>query len=559
MNMLQAVLILGAFASAGWLLRLVWSRFEANDARWIIWIMQRQRGRRWLNYRVDDNIIPASLGYPILFHWALAKLPEKQWVRVGFILNAGFDIMLGAATFAAMAAMGSQEIAFVPAEARVAAACAAGVLVMFAPCLFPPTARLMAFNGRAVGLLLYFVFAVPLGCFAITGEWPWLFCSSVMFVIILLSSQFSFQACVATIIGLALAYRSPWYVVGPVGVTALAWMIRPVGVREPLRYFAGLAVWQYQNRWRNTTPAVRARWISALYKELFVLRRMDQVWRWLFVHSPHVLCVLYGPTYVALGVLAILDPQARSLMVENPIAQFCLAVPIIMAATALATSFQPLSIFGQAERYLEYGTPFSAALVCWLLLRNSQSMLQGGGWIALVFAGGLIVITINLLLTMSMRQRADSGSGTAGGTNFDQGRPSFLDWIKAGDGPIRILPVPMNRSVSLRTFMMQEPRWQLRTLYDWLSPDGEKPLAYMSRYMVGQHYTPQTLHAAFKEHDFNGVLVFKPEGCVWNGTTHTRDAKAMFGEFGDTLTLLGEDDRYALYWAENRVNAGAGN
>lgn len=530
MNAAGAIAIFAAAAVAGWLLRLVWARFAADDARWLLWILTRQEGRGWLHYRVEDNVVPAALGYPILFHWALARLPRRLWVRAGFAINALCDVIVAGIVFVTVVAV----------WARPDAACVAALLVLGAPCYFPPTSRLMAFNGRAAGLLLYVLFCLALAGYAVAGSWASLVAAGVLLALIVLTSQFAFQAAVPTLLAVSIAFGSVAIALVPTAFVAAAWLVRPIGLREPLAYFAGLYRWQYANRHNDTAPAVRSRWLRMTVQAIFVHRQWSLAWRWLLLHSPIVCSILYGPVVLAVGWMLVARDRALLELLADPAARFCLAAAAAMVATALATSFQPLSIFGQAERYLEFATPFAAVLVA---LRS-----PGAAALCALAAASAAVIAINLAVTAVLRRR-DPESWRA---NLGLDRPAFLDWLPAGEGAVRLLTVPMSRAPTLTLAATREGARPIVTIYDWLSFDGEPPLSYMSRSMVGQRYTPHTLRQLAREHEFQGFVLFKKEAWVLHEGRPVSEPAVIFSEFDPPPKLAGEDGRYALYWSESR-------
>lgn len=522
-----AVAVVAAASVAGWLLRLVWARFAADDARWLLWILTRQEGRAWLHYRVEDNVVPAVLGYPVLFHWALARLPRRLWVRAGFAINASFDLIVAWLVFALVLVSSSSP----------PAACAAGLIVLFAPCFFPPTSRLMAFNGRAAGLLLHALFTAAMAGFVLAGSWAALLAAGALLVVIILTSQFAFQAAVPTMLAVAIAFGSWAVLFVPGAVVGAAWLLRPIGLREPLAYFGGLYRWQFVNRHRETGPDVRSRWLTMALQAI-ARRQWSNAWRWLLVHSPIVLSILYGPVVIAAAWLVVWEGAA---LARDPAVRFCLSVTAAMAATALATSFQPLSIFGQAERYMEYATPAAIIAVA--------PVLSPAG-LALILAASGAVIGINLAVTAALRRR-DRRSWRL---NLGLERPSFLDWLPGGvpEKPLRLLAVPMSRAPTLTMAAAGHEARRVETIYDWLSIDGEPPLAYMSRYMVGQRYTPQTLRQLAADHGFQGVVLFKQQAQVWHDGRPVTDPAVIFAAFQDAPTLVQQDDDHALYWLGTR-------
>ncbi len=533
----DGILVLALLLVPAYLLRLLFSVFEANDARWILWLLGRLREQRWLDYRVETNLVPATLGYPVLYHWLLSRLPERFWVRFGYLSNAGFDLAIGVAVFLGLLHVWPGS-AGTDANARALAATA---LFLFAPCLFPPTARLMAFNGRAFGLVLQFVSTLGLGAYLVEGHALGLVLSGACFIGLVLSSQFGFQAAVATFLGVGLWSRSVAVLLLPIVSLALAWAVPALGAREPLRYFAGLYRWQYRNRHSGTMPTARARWWRDVAIEIFQARRVRYLWRHLLLSAPQFICVIYAPTVVAGLVLFFDDREAAARVFGEPWADFSLSVAVSLVAAAVLTGFQPFSIFGQAERYLENAAPFTAALFAALAFERGPTSGDALAACTLVGLASLTVCLVNAATVAAL-----NGAWLRGGDGLESTSETTLtEWLEAVPHAQRLLTVPMSRGQTLAASL--GPDTPIRVLYDWLSLDGEAPLLYMERFLVGLHWTPETLASAFREFACDGVVVFKKEAWAWHEERIQSGTTLLFDGLRDTLVCVHEDEEHALW------------
>jgi len=536
----EGLLALALLAAPAYLLRLLFSAFEANDARWILWILHRLRAKHWLRYDVEDSLVPATLGYPVLYHWLLSRLPQRWWVRAGYLSNAAFDLVIGIVMFFVLRDLwpgGTTET-----ERSMRALAGAG-LFLFAPCLFPPTARLMAFNGRAFGLLLQFALALGLGAWTVEGYALGLLLAGVAFVGLVLGSQFGFQAGIVTFLGVGLWSRSLIVLLLPLLCLGAAWSIPALGAREPLRYFAGLYRWQYRNRHAGTMPAARGRWWRDVAIEIFQARRLRYLWRHLLLSAPQVICVLYAPTVIAAVVLALDDREAAARVLASPWGDFSLSVAGSLVVAAALTCHQPFSIFGQAERYLENAAPFTAALCAALAFERSPAAGSALGVCLLIGLASLAVCLLNATTVAAL-----NGLWLRGGVNLlGAESPSFVRWLEACPKAERLLAVPMSRGQTLTSAVNRGGRLRVRTLYDWLSLDREQPLAYMERFLVGLHWTRDSLAVAFQEFSCDGIMVFKKEAWAWHEGRIQPGAELLFESLGRVLTCVNEDEEYALW------------
>lgn len=530
--MIVSVATAGFLLLAAYAQRLVFSAFEANDQRWILWLLRRQAGRRWVHYAVEDNLVPADLGYPVLFHWLLARLPRGAWVPAGFLLNAAFDLLSAVGVALLVALLWTNG-----GDGHGWAAIAAGAAFLFCPALLPPTARMMAFNGRAFGLLLFNLYALVLGAHLVTGHWFFIALAVVLLVAITLSSQFAFQAAVALTVVVTAWYQA-WFA-GAVTLVAFGALaaIRVVGLREPLRYFAGLYRWAFANRHRNTAPAVRSRWY-VMARTHWRARQWRALWLSLFMHSAPVIIALYGVWVWVVLALALETPSSSW---RDPVMEYATVASFAMLATAVLTSFQPFSIFGQAERYLENGAAPTAVVLGGLLVASHDGATFAA--VALALGAAFAVIGLNMLTILVQHGRLLSGNPL----DFAVPEGPYVEWLEGRPGPLRILTVPMARGQTLIEAFHAHGRHDVSTLYDWLSPKAEPALDYMSRYLVGQSYSPERVAAACKDLGADLIVVFKREAHLWTGERHEQGTDVVVRALRGCHSLVGENDDYAVF------------
>ena len=524
---------------SAYLLRLVFSAFEANDQRWILWLLRRLQGKPWLTYDVDECVFKADLGYPILFHWLLARLPERHWVVSGFLLNAGFDVVIAVGVWACA----FWALPFVAPEWSGGAAAVAALAFLWSPSLLPPTARMMAFNGRAFGLLLYYCFLLAAAIHLLSGSWVALVAAGVVVVVIVLSSQFAAQATVAVTVGLTLWFSSWTLPLGIAAILGLSLLIPRLGVREPLRYFGGLYRWAYANRHRNTAPSARSRWWN-MARAHWRHRQWRALTLALFLHSPPIIGLLYGVWVWAAGIAVLSTPGAVEVL-QQPMMQLCVAVIVSMLVTTVVTGCQPFSIFGQAERYLEFAAAPAALVLAGTLFSGDAGH---GGW--LIAAAGLVallVVNINIV-TILVQRNLLLGIKTA---DLEREIPPFVGWLDQRPGPLRLLSIPMTRGQTVTEAFAMAGRRNVKSLLDWLSPRGEAPLRYMSRYMYGQQFRLDMVSTAIEDLKMDGIIVFKREGYVWDGVETVAGANAILAVLPPDMRLLAEDESYAVFVRED--------
>lgn len=549
--MTSTALTLVGLALAAFLFRLLFSMFSGSDSRGVHWRLERLKERRWIRYDLPDCATPAVHGYPVLFHWIISRAPRRAWIAFGYLVNAALDLAVAAAVFT-LTGWAAGDVRALDNASVPHFAVAATALFLFTPALVPNNARMMSFNGRAFGLLVYHAWLLAAMAHLVYGSWIALALAGASIVVVVLSSQFGFQAVVATTVGLAIGYRS-WTIVaiGPVAL-ALAALVPAVGVREPLRYFSGLYAWQFRQRHTGTMPASRARWIPSAFRYLRQ-RRFNAFCHIVLSNSPQVLSVLYAPACLVLAWYAIAHFGTLRTVVDAPLARFQLVVVITLTATTLLTSFSPFSIFGQAERYLEYAAPGVAILVT--LIAAAIANTPGD---ALAFLAGFAVLQAAICVFNALHCARRAGL-LFGASNplLTLERAVYHDWFDRLPDGAKVLPVPLRRGKTISAGCRAHGGNAVRVLYDWISIDGEPPLEYMSRYLGGQRYTPEGFRAALDDYDFDAALVFIRDTSVWMGDHGDADWHRLTEALDDGWTVVAEDDDYALVARADRWRGGA--
>jgi hypothetical protein len=330
---------------------------------------------------------------------------------------------------------------------------------------------------------------------------------------------------------------------------AVGCLARPLGVREPLKYFWGLYVWQFRQRKLNTVPAVRAKW---WIRALGHLRRgrWGDLARTLYNDSPQVASLLGAPSVVLIVWLIVVDRSTVSGSLQEPLVRFCLMVTAGLVAMTVLTWFSPFSILGQAERYLEYAAPAAAVAAVWLLLERAA---PATGTAEMAALAGIGVCLCLLSLVFCARRSGYLLGGRS--TYLSPHDAAYLKWFDTLPSGARVLPVPLTRGKSISAAARRPGSRPVRLLYDWLTVKGDKPLAYMGRCMVGLRYTPEGFRGILDEFDFDAALVFKDETVVWTDGRGVRDWTLLRDALDDGWETVAEDGAYALVARRDRIGS----
>lgn len=423
-------------------LRLPQSLSSGSD-QWGVYVkIRKHAGRRWLSYDMPDSVIPGIFPYPMLVHYLISRFPERHWKTISLLINQGADILTAVPVYlllrSLLAAMAQAN------GGAIHAALGGTLLYLTTPILFPVTSRLKSTNDRCFGMMLstaYFLLLYP----AMFQESYAAGAACVgLAVLTYLSSFFAMQTVILYSVGLAAFYLNGI----PLAVVALSlflsFLFPKLGARDTLIFKVNHFICYANNAHKNTTATGRNLFLNVF--RFFGALGRDRVEAFtLFFRTSPLLIGLYSfPAFWFLAGLLALAPGARDAL-AGPLPLYCGAVVFLSFLAFVATSIGPLVIFGQAERYFEYGAPFLA--VCVMLA------LAGSGWSQPVTLLVLLLLNLSVILFVDLaynkRFFRELRQDDISGDSLDR---DLVERLRALGQPLRIATVPIKLPILLSSF-----------------------------------------------------------------------------------------------------------
>ncbi len=340
----------------GLLLRLLYSSGETSD-QWVsLWHLRRQAQQARPSYAVPDSVIDGTYDYPVLFHWLLARVPERARLLAARLLNVVPDL--------AHALLLYLFLRVVTADVRLSLFGLAFFLTL--PVLLPTTPRFRAIKARAFGTVPVTLFF--LGLFLGLEAHPLWFLLAVFGVwLAAYSSLFAFQ--VTLFSGLLLSILLPsWWPLLVIGVSVTAGLLNP-HLRPPIVFWWRHKRWYFRNI-RERSPAANRSSLSLFALPYYLLRRPRDAGNLFFYDSPLLIALYSHPLLFFLLWTVFTQASLHALIIADPLLHFLWAVTLSSFVLFVLTMLPGLLIFGEAERYFEYTAPFFVALLVLLLTRR---------------------------------------------------------------------------------------------------------------------------------------------------------------------------------------------
>lgn len=441
-EMVLALAWLSAVLGLRALPRILWPGLEGTDSWYHRLYMDLIRDS---GHRIPDRhpriLGPGHFTYPALFHWMLSFAPAGVVTAVDRFGGLVLDLAAGALLSWVLWAGG-----------HVGAAGAVGLtaLYMLLPglTLFHIGPRGFSLTPRVFAQTLYAVTLVVLlsgtGRTSDAGVWTAAVGGTVLLALVYLAAKFPLQNVVLVFPLVSAATLDPTWILVAAAAFPVAHLLSRGFFWTQLRGQYDHLRWYYllnrdfighRHNWGRILAALRARDLRALV--------VEAAW-----HNP----VLSGlarhvvPVFAAIGVaVAVGDPTA------SPVGAALLALTCAALVPWLLTAFDPFSILGESERYLEFATP-----PAWLLLWTTLPATATGATFLLITAVAVAAYVVNLSV-MGMADRAFGMAEVRQTARFvaDQPAPVVL-CLQVSETPLFVYSCPearfadLNGTLSLR-------------------------------------------------------------------------------------------------------------
>ena len=432
--------LFAAFMAFAFLLRCLFFLAASTDDYWHLWKIReaRRSGRPFhFNHVPSDAFAPGHHVYAVLHHAVISLFPERHWLWLGKILNIVYDLA-GVIVVYALAA--HTALADEGRLLGLPAAQWAAILYATSPVLLPITARLTSIGGRVIGNLSGLAYFIGIGWALHGGLLPGCLLAGVGVLVATLASQFGIQAIVLACLPLALLCGSHLPVTVVAATLALGLLVPGLGFWLILRSYWNFYGFYLKTYRLGTTAANRNRLRDFLALFTTPFRNNMEFLDIVFRRLTPVILVMSLPVLAWWAWWLVSSPAALvSALSAVPWGAYFSWICLIMFGLFLLTSFEPLVVFGQAERYMSYCVGFLSILS---VAAVSRLGLDPRGLVVLLLVQ-LSLCFVNLLYT-----RRHDLARSLQTFHIDRCLREVLDFLEAQEG-LRVLAIPTKMSFLL--------------------------------------------------------------------------------------------------------------
>jgi len=381
--MIEIILTVGIFILA-FVLRLVSSISDTTDEDVSWWLIERQVGKKWINYKLDDSIIPNAIyGYPVLPHFIISKFPKKLRIIFGRLFNILPDFVVASCLLLLSNEFYSETFKY------------SGVIVsamyLLSPVLLPMTARMKTIKGRSFGSMLVFLYFVSY-YYAQDNSFFWILVF-IFAVLTVQSSMFAFQTLFFFSFFFSIISLNPLPFVALMVIWTIAYFIPFLKVKEPFQFFYHHKIWYLRNYKKGTTAANRQNLKNLVLLPYYLFTNPRKFGALIFSDLPPVIFVIFIPE-----ALYFILKYNVNFSFSNPFFTFSYLLFLSSLLVFLIINIRFLSFLGEAERYFEYSLPFLVILMPYFLYKTE---------LPIVFALILSLYHITIILSIFIVSNID--------------------------------------------------------------------------------------------------------------------------------------------------------
>ena len=434
---------------------LFWINNNTDDYVHYWNILQRQKLKSLTTSRVTNSVIDGNRGYPILHHYFLSLFDRKYWVFAGRLINLVYDLVVIFSFYFLVKFIFEDNLIY-----EFSYQFWATILLSTSPILFPVTARLQAMGARVLGFLIGYVYCLLLGYYFIFDTSIFLLLPMVFLgVLLIMTSQFGFQFFIFYSIIISFLEQDIVPFLALIVVFLIIFSIPKLGLRNILSFKLAHIKWYLKNI-EGTGVENRNRFIDIIKLPIYIFSDKRKAFAILFFKNSYIISLLNIP--IVVFIMYIYISQAYN---TNEMDSFIISSIVSFLIMLFLTSHRPLSIFGEAERYLEYAAPLTSFYLVYLVIENIISFK----FIMLFLFLNFILIIINFI-AINITEIIN---------NFKNTRTKpFNDLILflKNQSNINILTIPIKFSFRLSTVLPQYKYYyrhinQKNTGFDYFAKD----------------------------------------------------------------------------------------
>ena len=450
----MTMIILLLILMMGGLLRLLFVMSYSSDEDVSRVLLQRQSGAAYVTYQVPDSIVPGYYGYPMFFHFLIAKFPPHWRWHAGIVVNILSDLVTAAVLFVAVHHYIGQSGLVVDYGHL------ASLLYVTSPILLPVTSRMKTIKGRSFGALLSGGFFVALYAMETHGVVLAGVAAAVLFYLITITSMFAFQ----TVLLLSIFLAPLWGALSPLliagGVMALSIAVPFLRSREPLAFYFHHKLWYLRNAQNATTASHRRPFYDLMTLPVRVFRRPLKTLAHELTQQPITILILSAPELVVVGL------GWPFWLADNGVFFYAAMLTLATGVVFLCVLLRSLSFLGQAERYFEYTLPFIVFLCVYCLSRWFPA--------ATVMSISLILVLCHLTVTL-LNFFVSNPERFQGKSRGDDGFSECVDYLKTHYTGGNVLTIPVKLGFKAASLIDGEG---FRFYYKFMKQDKDTGFRY---------------------------------------------------------------------------------
>ncbi len=473
---------------------------------------------------VSDSIVCGRNIYPPLPHWIISLFPRSRWNAVGRILNIVYDLFSIIIIYIFSTILFEKGSWFHQLRADWMILSPGGwvtLLYSTSPLLFPITARLKTIGGRTLGHMLTNLYLAIMGYAIIFGNhWLLIACIPVGIAAIL-ASIFAMQTLILYSLFLSVFLFDFYPVLTIFCVIAVGIILPGLHIRTLFLQNFYHYKWYLRSIKRGSPIENRntAKTLMSLPRDL-IHNKMRFV-RNLFENNSFFIAIYSLPALIPVLYWTIASNSVSTEGHAYPI--FFIAMLFSSIAIFLLTSFWPLIILGQAERYLESVSPYIMVLLLVHVVERNLFFL-----LSLFFLINFVFIIANFILIMGKEYLSQLV------TKPDDKLKPVLEMLGNMREP-RIMTIPTRLAYIVSTYLDHN---NASYCYDWITQDGSG-YQYMIKERERYQYPMTNLRYYTEKYKVNTFIVSK------KSLAKARDQNIQY-DFSKSLLLM-ENDLYMVY------------
>lgn len=347
------------------LIRLIFLVSKSDDDYVHLWnIYQRYKLKNLTNQDITNSVIDGKRGYPILHHYFVSLFPKKAWVVVAKTLNITYELVLIVFLYYV-----TNNVFQDKTLSGFTYGFWAILLFSTMPVLFPVTARLKAMGGRVVGSLPVFFYLLLLFYFTETNNYLIFIPMFIFGVLIILLSQFAFQFFFLFNIVFSIFTLNffPLYIL--IFILILAFLFPKLGIKDIISFKIAHIKWYLKSQ-EGTSVEKRNKVIEIFLLPKYLFLNVKRFLKIVFYDNSYINVILFFPLIIYLLVYYVFAID----IIKTPLIQYIDELILSTLIIFFLTSHRPLIILGEAERYLEFLSPFVSIYFVYLLNIGVESM-----------------------------------------------------------------------------------------------------------------------------------------------------------------------------------------